>query len=111
VLAEVSLDLGTGRSANGVHRSRDLSSIRGDLGGLRPRGFTRAVREFHHMLLAVRIEDLSPADRSALRSLFRDLVVLARATADKQPVFPALPSLPPSGSRARPTRSAVAARR
>jgi hypothetical protein len=47
-----------------------------------------------------------------LRSLFRDLVMLARATADRrQPVFPALPSLPPSNSRARPTRSAGAARR
>jgi ParB/RepB/Spo0J family partition protein len=111
-LTEVSPDQGTGRSTNGVHRAGDLSSIQGDLGGQRPRGFTRAVREFHQMILAVRIEDLSPADRSALRSLFRDLVMLARATADRrQPVFPALPSLPPSNSRARPTRSAGAARR
>jgi ParB/RepB/Spo0J family partition protein len=110
-LTEVTLDQGAGRSTNGAHHAAGLSSIHGDLGGQRPRGFTRAVREFHQMILAVRIEDLSPADRSALRSLFRDLVMLARATADKrQPVFPSLPMLAPSGSRSKPSRSAAVAR-
>jgi ParB family chromosome partitioning protein len=106
--APASLNLGTARSTNGVHRSGGAADIRADLGGQRPRGFTRAVREFHQMILSVRIEDLSGADRSALRSLFRDLVVLARDTAEKrQPVFPPLPSVPQSRpERASPSRSA-----
>lgn len=110
---DASLKSGAVQSTNGVRHSGASPSIRADLGGQRPRGFTNAVREFHQLILAVRIEDLSQADRSALRSLFRDLVMLARATADKrQPAFPALPSVPSSRSvQARPRRSAGAARR
>jgi ParB family chromosome partitioning protein len=81
-------------SANGVHRTQHSPAVVADLGGHRSRGFTRAIREFHQMILAVRLEDLSPADRSALRALYRDLVMLARATSNqKQPVFPPLPSV------------------
>jgi ParB family chromosome partitioning protein len=70
------------------------SSIAGYLGGQRPVGFARAIREFHQMLLAVRIDDLSRADRAALRSLFRDLVMLARAsTSQRQTVFPPIPTM------------------
>src|SRR5262249_19550549 len=50
------------------------------VGGSRPPGFTRAVREFHRVIMIVRPEDLSGADRAALRALFRDLVMLARAS-------------------------------
>src|ERR1051326_1313900 len=82
-------------------RSRDrISSVGGDLGGQRPAGFTRAVREFHRMILAVRIDDLSRADRAALRSLFRDPVMLARAsTNQRQPVFPPMPPVPTTTSK------------
>jgi hypothetical protein len=111
VLPDASLDPGARRCTDGVHRPGGSPSIRADLGGQRPRGFTRAVQEFHQMILGVRIEDLSAADRSTLRSLFRDLVMLARATGDKrQPVFP---TLPPTSIQltCQSTRSVGAARR
>src|SRR5262249_42161672 len=61
-------------------------------GGSRPPGFTRAVREFHRAIMIVRPEELSGADRAALRALFRDLVLLARASTTPMPrVFPPLP--------------------
>jgi ParB-like chromosome segregation protein Spo0J len=61
-------------------------------GASRPPGFTRVVREFHRVIMVVRPEDLSAADRSALRALFRDLVLLARASTTPAPrVFPPLP--------------------
>jgi ParB family chromosome partitioning protein len=59
----------------------------------RPRGFTREVREFHRLILNLSAEALTTADRAALRSLFRDLVLLARApTVPRRPVFPELPT-------------------
>jgi ParB family transcriptional regulator, chromosome partitioning protein len=65
---------------------------RGAVGASRPPGFTRAVREFHQAIMVVRPEDLSAADRAALRALFRDLVLLARASTTPAPrVFPPLP--------------------
>jgi ParB/RepB/Spo0J family partition protein len=61
-------------------------------GASRPPGFTRAVREFHRVIMVVRPEDLSGADRAALRALFRDLVLLGRASTTPTPrVFPPLP--------------------
>jgi ParB/RepB/Spo0J family partition protein len=58
----------------------------------RPPGFTRAIREFHEQIIVVRAEDLTDADRSALRSLFRDLILLARASTVAVPrLFPPLP--------------------
>jgi len=94
------------QSTNGVQISK-RSHTPADLGGGRPRGFTQAVRDFHRMILAVRLEDLSQGDRTALRSLFRDLVMLARATANQQqPVFPPLPSMPsPRANRLSSSRS------
>jgi hypothetical protein len=84
---------GSGRS---VHRSA--------VG--RPPGFTRLVRDFHRAMNAVRAEDLSPADRSALRSLFRDLVLLARTPTTPRPrVIPPLPTTPPSRRRAAPAKN------
>jgi ParB family chromosome partitioning protein len=83
----------------------------GQDGDARPRGFTRAVREFHLLIMSVRAENLTTADRSALRSLFRDLVMLGRApTMPTEPVFPELP-LPASQPRLEPTRSRVVPRR
>jgi ParB family chromosome partitioning protein len=59
----------------------------------RPRGFTSSVRTFHRLLSTVQAEDLTGADRAALRALFRDLVMLARAsTTSSARVFPPLPS-------------------
>lgn len=61
-------------------------------GASRPPGFTRAVREFHRVIMIVKPEDLSGADRAALRALYRDLVMLARASTTPVPrVFPPLP--------------------
>jgi ParB/RepB/Spo0J family partition protein len=65
----------------------------------RPRGFTRAVREFHRLIMSIQAVDLTESDRSALRALFRDLVMLARASSTpSNRVFPPLPS---AGSRGR----------
>jgi ParB family chromosome partitioning protein len=81
------------RHGNGVvmHALRN-SANEAAAGASRPPGFTRAVREFHRVIMNVRPEDLSAADRSALRALFRDLVLLARASTTPVPrVFPPLP--------------------
>jgi ParB family chromosome partitioning protein len=85
---------------------------------VRPRGFTRAVREFHRLLIGIQPEDLTPSDRSALRALFRDLQMLARApTTRAERVFPPLPATPQTqggGPDRRPTgtsRSAPSTRR
>lgn len=70
----------------------------------RPRGFTRAVREFHRAILGIRADQLTASDRAALRSLFRDLVLLARAhEAPTTAVFPPLPT-PGSARPAAPRR-------
>ncbi len=76
----------------------------------RPPGLTRAVREFHRTIMKVRAESLTAADRAALRSLFRDLVLLARSpTTPRGRVFPPMPT---SGtSRPHPARSTHAGRR
>jgi len=86
-------------------RSRDVVSTHSVQ---RPRGLTRAIREFHRMMMDIRAEDLTPADRSALRSLFRDLVMLGRAAATSSgPVFPALPTtLVTAGRQPRGRRAA-----
>jgi ParB/RepB/Spo0J family partition protein len=68
-------------------------SARSDTSSARPRGFTRAIHEFHRLINELRAQDLTPADRSALRALFRDLLLLARApTSPGPPVFPPLPA-------------------
>jgi ParB family chromosome partitioning protein len=60
---------------------------------VRPRGLTQAIREFHRLVLDLRLEDLTQAERSALRSLFNDLLILARApTGPRERVFPPLPA-------------------
>jgi ParB family chromosome partitioning protein len=74
----------------------------------RPAGFTRVIRDFHRTILTVRTEELTPADRSALRTLFKALVELARARTTPSPqVFPPLPA----SSASRPTRTSAAAAR
>jgi ParB/RepB/Spo0J family partition protein len=71
----------------------------------RPRGFTRVIREFHDMIKSVEATHLTDADRGALRALFRDLTMLARASTTRQaPVFPPLPASEPRrgpGTRSR----------
>lgn len=75
----------------------------------RPPNFTRKVREFYRSILTIRTEDLTPADRSALRTLFKALVMLARAqTKPTPPVFPPLPS--PSGSGRKRVRATASSR-
>jgi ParB family chromosome partitioning protein len=67
---------------------------------VRPRGLTQAIRQFHRLVLEIRDQDLTQADRAALRSLFRDLLLLARApTGPREPVFPELPEAPASRTR------------
>lgn len=81
---------------------RPATSRRNPVSPVRPRGLTEAIREFHRLVLEIRTEDLTQADRGALRSLFRDLVLLARATtAPRQPVFPELPQAPATRTRKR----------
>jgi len=59
----------------------------------RPRGLTRAIREFHQLIALVEPAQLTEADRSALRTLFRDLTMLGRAPVEQRPrVFPPLPA-------------------
>jgi ParB-like chromosome segregation protein Spo0J len=66
---------------------------------VRPRGFTRTIRAFHRLINELQAKDLTPSDRAALRALFRDLMLLARASATQaKPVFPPLPGR--SGPRA-----------
>jgi ParB/RepB/Spo0J family partition protein len=81
-------------------RTATTAEVVGSIGAARrPRGLTRAIRDFHQHIMQVRAEELTRADRAALRSLFRDLVLLARASATPQPrVFPKLPPSPPDGS-------------
>src|SRR5579871_796177 len=52
----------------------------------------RAIRQFNGLVLEIHSQQLSPTERSAMRSLFRDLVLLARApTGPREPVLPSLP--------------------
>ena len=83
----------TGADASHV-RQRRASARRRPVPG-RPRGFRRLVREFHRAIIAVRAEDLSAADRSALRSVFRDLVLLARVPTQPRSRDPASAHLDP----------------
>jgi ParB family transcriptional regulator, chromosome partitioning protein len=76
-----------------LHRPSRAASSR------RPPGFTRAIREFHHLINELQAKDLTPSDRAALRALFRDLLVLARAPAKPGP--PVFPPLPPVSKRSR----------
>jgi ParB family chromosome partitioning protein len=72
----------------------------------RPAGFTRMIRDFYRTILTIRTEELTPADRSALRTLFKALVELARAQTTPRPqVFPPLPASSPS--RRTPARAAA----
>jgi ParB/RepB/Spo0J family partition protein len=85
---------------------RTATSRREPVSPVRPRGLTQAIREFHRLVLEIRTEDLTQADRGALRSLFRDLVLLARASsAPRQPVFPELPKPPVARPGRRKTRA------
>ena len=77
----------------------------------RPAGFTRIIREFYRSILTVRTEELTPADRSALRTLFKVLVELARAQPTPGPrVFPPLPVASGSGRARRRTSASGVSR-
>ena len=92
--------------SNGARRSTPAVSP------LRSRGLTQAIRQFHRLVLEIRTEDLTQAERAALRSLFRDLLLLARApTGAREPVFPSLPKTPAARSGARRPRTAKQPRR
>jgi ParB family chromosome partitioning protein len=79
---------------------------------VRPRSLTQAIRQFHRLVLDIRTEELSHAERSALRSLFRDLVLLARApTGPREPVFPELPTTTARGGPRTPRSASQPARR
>jgi ParB family chromosome partitioning protein len=70
------------------------------------RSLTQAIRQFHRLVLEVRAEDLTQAERGALRSLFRDLLLLARApTGPREPIFPTLPTAPARRSSTRGRRA------
>jgi len=87
---------GPGRASDGFSPPGDRAELAG-----RPPGFTRAVREFHRTIIDLRAENLTAADLAALRALFRDLVLLARAPTRPTPrVFPPLPLSAKSKSHA-----------
>jgi ParB/RepB/Spo0J family partition protein len=66
----------------------------------RPKGLTSTIRQFHKLIIELRTDELTHADLAAFRSLFRDLVLLARAsTTQSAPVFPPLPTSPARASR------------
>lgn len=70
------------------------ASFRTEKSSSRPAAFTESIREFHHLIMDVQPHDLTDADRGALRTLFRDLVLLARAPTQPRPrVIPALPTV------------------
>jgi hypothetical protein len=87
-------------------RGHAMSSGEPAVSAVRPKGFTRAVRDFHRLLLGLKTEDLTGADRAALRALFRDLLLLARApSVPGERHFPPLPSSPePATGRGRTAR-------
>ena len=95
---------GKHRSAAGGHQLRVRRQTRDALAAelSRPRGFTRVVREFHQQLMGVRAY-LTDSDRAALRALFRDLVLLARASSTERAASPVLPppTPTPAGRRRR----------
>jgi ParB family chromosome partitioning protein len=85
-----------GEAATTARRETAVSPVR-------PRGLTQAIRQFHRLVLELRTEDLTEADKAALRSLFRDLLLLAREpTGARERVFPELPNI--RSIRSRTTR-------
>jgi ParB/RepB/Spo0J family partition protein len=95
-----------------AHRASEAASGSRNTGtavsAVRPRSLTQAIRQFHRLVLEIRTDELSQAERSALRSLFRDLLLVARApTGPREPVFPSLPNAPARRSGARRPRSAA----
>jgi len=69
----------------------------------RPPGLTRAIREFHQLVERLEPGQLNATDRSAFRSLYRDLTMLARAPiTPRERVFPPLPGGPATTVRHTP---------
>jgi ParB family chromosome partitioning protein len=97
-----------GADTDEPHPEQAPASRRSAVSPLRPRGLTQAIRQFHRLVLEIHTEDLTQSDRAALRSLFRDLLLLARApTTPREPVFPELPKTPaPRTRRSRPRNEA-----
>jgi len=97
-LAEVAPSRGSAAPAagRGDRRSPEPPAIG------RPRGLTRAIREFHQLIAVLEPTQLTEADRAALRTLFRDLTMLARApTTARQRVYPPLPTMTAARSASR----------
>ncbi len=86
----------------GKDRVRKRSKSTTTLGASSPMPSGRlllAIRDFHRLILDLRAEDLTQADRAALRTLFRDLVLLARSPTTLTPRgVPALPARPTQSS-------------
>src|SRR5262249_30255244 len=93
---------GTSREPNGKPAPKPSANASPPVSIDRPPGLTRMIREFYRTILSIRAEDLTSADRSALRSVFKALAILARApTPPREPVFPPLPAA--RAARARST--------
>src|SRR5216683_4924836 len=74
----------------------------------RPPIFTRQIQQFYRTTLTIHTEDLTSANRSALRTLFKALVVLARAqTTPRAPVFSPVPTVKGSGRKQTRTSAAT----
>ena len=105
-VAEVMAAVLPGCDGDGALRSDGSAGRRGQrqaepMPAGRPPGLTRAIRDFHRMVAMLEPTQLTEPDRSALRALFRDLTMLARAPSSPQPrIFPPLPA-DTSGARRR----------
>jgi ParB family chromosome partitioning protein len=90
--------------ANGWDQARVRAAVRAELGlggAARPHTKLRTqVENLRATLRDVRLADLAASDRNALRRLFMDLSMIARAPKERQaPVFPSLPEVKTRSSR------------
>jgi ParB family chromosome partitioning protein len=86
--------------ANGWDQAQVRAAVRSGLGvaaAPRPNAKLRTqVENLRQTLRDVHLPDLSPSDRNALRRLFMDLAMIARASTERRaPVFPTLPEVKP----------------
>jgi ParB family chromosome partitioning protein len=92
--------------ANGWDQAQVRAAVRAELGlaaAPRPNVKLRTqVENLRKTLRDIHLADLAPSDRNALRRLFMDLAMIARAPAERRaPVFPTLPEVKTSSRRPR----------
>jgi ParB family transcriptional regulator, chromosome partitioning protein len=91
---------------NGWDQARVRAAVRAELGSTSaPSPNTKLrtqVENLRKTLRDIHLADLAPSDRNALRRLFADLAMIARAPTERRaPVFPSLPKIKASTRRRR----------